>query len=700
MDTAIMEKAIAFGQSVITQQVVEDDLEPVEHGRFFFIVYTIFYKLWRALYFFTRICTTFFCVLASVLLLIAILNGVVGFIFNFYQPEALNLSNSFLVNMSCLLLSLIALVPITSLIWIAFHMIPEVWSADEMPGARIMIKYIMSDLKDASMHSFGRKGSLCFQFLKLLTFTVALIVSLSISDGTTYGIIEVFVLAGCSIGGLIYAFWLPLVIITELAKYHKKDLVFPDARAYRSLKQVNSSAKDSMDVTQGRSSCGTFVIGFAMITHGLITMIILPITMQGIGSTSGAIAGASICLIVFTFLSYWVFFSSHCISADVIPSPNEEPEVVLTIEKNLKLLSFEPLPPRKLVRNVALILATIGVSIAMLVLATQFSRSLFDDTCNPRSMLGIGGSEFPNGTRTPDQYSSEIKSSVCHQRWHTSQLTALDMAFLAQAAYEDNANNRGGACSTLSAVTWLNDVYRYTQVNGVSGADWEVRSVYGKHTVVHYYELYSKSRQVTVFVVRGELSDRTADILETFDMYAPAACFQFFSFFVPLSLSLPASKVSNLLYYVSFTDRLFSRPLPTYYEVVGKAIRQAMDRTSTHPWHVVDKNSVYVVGHGLGGAVAKAAGSESSINITSVSFNGPGLLFSARSFGLSASTVEQNVNNIVVTDNRFALLLDSLGGSTFRIDCLKGNLASCHHMKAIICKLLALCGFPNYNFMC
>lgn len=686
--------------AVTHRLIVQDDLEPVEKGRLSFLAYTIFYRLWRVLYFITRVATAYFAILMSVLLTIAILNGVVGFIFNTFLPRALGLSSQFLVGTLCFLSVLAFVTPLAGLVWIAFAMIPEAWSAEECPRTRLMLAYIFGSMADATKHTFSPKFSVAVQFLKLLTFIIVLIVSLVLGDGGTYSVIETLVLSGCIIGLVMYSMWLPLVVVCAVVKFFRKDLLFPDLSVYRSFSQSSEvSAANRLKAHSG-GRAGILLVGCGMTLHGVLSAMLVAIALQEIGTDLASLSFSVAALLVAVFITYWTLFSADYLDPDTIPSPNEEPDVVIRVEKNMKLLRVQPVPPRRLGLSLLIIVLMIGLSVALLVVSNMFSSSIFSDSCNAESKLGFDLTNFPNGTRTANKYSDDLLSSVCHQRWHSSKLNALDMALLAQAAYEDNANNRSGACANLSAVGWLNKVYRFSRVNGQSGADWEVRSVYIQRLVARYFELYSPSRGVTVFVVRGDRSDHTGDILETFDMYAPAGIFQFASTFLPLSLSLPASKVSNLLYYVSFTDRLFARPLPTYYQVVAEGVRAAFRRLPGHKWYIQDKGSVFVTGHALGGAVAKVAGSSSGVNIVSISFNGPGLLYSARSFGINAANVERNVNNIVTTNDRFSLLLDELGGSTFRIDCLTQNLSECHQMRAIICKLLSLCGFPDYNFMC
>ena len=684
-------------QETVTQLIVEDDLEPVEKGRVSFVLYSTFYKLWRVLFLITRVAMAYFALLSSVLLSIAILNGLIGFIFNFYLPRALGLSSDFLVGLCCILSVMAFSSPVGFLIFVSFSMIPEVWSAEEFPRTRIMLTYIRTNLKETSLSTLDSKWSIALQFTKLLVFAICILVSLIIGEGV-YGIIETFVLGGCVLGLTFYVIWVPVVMLTKLAMYFKKDLLFPDTSMYRSFQFAREGVLKNR--TASGQKLGIITVSLVMALHGVVTALVLGKTLQELGSEVSIISAGLGVTLLSIFCTYWVLFSVHHLDVSIIPSPNEEPDIVLRVEKNLKLLNIQPVPPRQFPISLLIITLMLGVTAAVLVLAVAFQGSVFTDTCNQPSTLGLDEAQFPNGTRTSPDLSGDLESSVCRLRWHSGTLNALDMALLAQAAYEDNENGRGGSCSNLSAVTWLNAINGFKTVNGQPGNDWEVRSVYLQRLVARYFELYSPSRGVTVFVVRGDRSEHTGDILETFDMYAPSACFQFISTFIPLALSLPASKVSNLLYYVSFTDRLFQRPLATYYQVVAEGIRAALSRPASHKWHIPSRTSVYVTGHGLGGAVAKVAASTGNVNITAVSFNGPGLLYSARSFGIEASTVETNVNNIVTTNNRLALLVDLLGGSTFRIDCLSQSLTDCHGMRAIICKLLQLCKFPDYNFLC
>lgn len=109
-------------------------------------------------------------------------------------------------------------------------------------------------------------------------------------------------------------------------------------------------------------------------------------------------------------------------------------------------------------------------------------------------------------------------------------------------------------------------------------------------------------------------------------------------------------------------------------------------------WDLPDK--LLVIGHSLGGGVAKISGIKAGVK--SVAFNSPGLLFSARRLDLSTNDINANVVNIRSETDAISAI-DSLGGLVQIIKCFEanGDWVSCHAVINQAAELQAACRFTD-----
>jgi lipase ATG15 len=120
----------------------------------------------------------------------------------------------------------------------------------------------------------------------------------------------------------------------------------------------------------------------------------------------------------------------------------------------------------------------------------------------------------------------------------------------------------------------------------------------------------------------------------------------------------------------------------------------------------VPRANVIVVGHSLGGGLAKIVGV--SNNVTAVSISGPGILLSRHKFALTKQGIMYGLTfpfyilrfaliarahtTDVTTDKDVVPLIDTHGGTQYRLDCAKSTPHHhCHYLTAILAQMLALC---------
>jgi lipase ATG15 len=105
-------------------------------------------------------------------------------------------------------------------------------------------------------------------------------------------------------------------------------------------------------------------------------------------------------------------------------------------------------------------------------------------------------------------------------------------------------------------------------------------------------------------------------------------------------------------------------------------------------------DKLLVIGHSLGGGVAKISGIKAGVK--GVAFNAPGLLFSAQMLDLRTSDINANVVNIRSETDAISAI-DSLGGLVQTIKCYdaNGDWVSCHSVINQAAELHAACRFAD-----
>lgn len=104
-----------------------------------------------------------------------------------------------------------------------------------------------------------------------------------------------------------------------------------------------------------------------------------------------------------------------------------------------------------------------------------------------------------------------------------------------------------------------------------------------------------------------------------------------------------------------------------------------------------------VIGHSLGGGVAKISGVKSKVK--SVAFNSPGLLYSARNLDLKTNHINANVLNVRSETDAISAI-DYLGGQVQTIKCFDADddWLSCHSIMNQAAELQAACQFTDKTF--
>ncbi|CAF3934304.1 unnamed protein product [Adineta steineri] len=263
---------------------------------------------------------------------------------------------------------------------------------------------------------------------------------------------------------------------------------------------------------------------------------------------------------------------------------------------------------------------------------------------------------------------------ICN--WQIANLNIQDMVLFATLAYKpvDNVKQE------------LNAFYNDTNLNFtlVESLSQYYAIGYGNVT---YYTLTTNN--VVIVAIRG-----TALNYEAFvngDIWIESAVYQLISLLFPWSKLFPDYISSRIIRHMSIIDRLAQNGEQHRLYVqkvidVLKKVDQVYGKTHTF----------IVVGHSLGGGLAKLAGIALNTTDALVSISGPGITYTHAKLYETSHVDMQSINRRTVNlynDRDVVPWIDKKEGLIQLITCPKtfSNL-QCHSMPPILCNVIKMCG--------
>lgn len=202
------------------------------------------------------------------------------------------------------------------------------------------------------------------------------------------------------------------------------------------------------------------------------------------------------------------------------------------------------------------------------------------------------------------------------------------------------------------------------------------------------YNVKTGKNKITILSIKG--TSYKKDMYLDFQLYFSSVLLNLLSTF-----SILATKDSYsfrfIEYSLSIPYRLFFKHL-----LVEEYLTKLMDAFYENEKKFY--NNVVIVGHSLGGGLAKLLGR--LLNKQAISLSGPGVnafhslwKYEGESENFEISAVD------LVPDMDLVPRVETSGGTIYRIICKKG-VAKCHKSVYSLCEVLIMCRNPNYKVYC
>ena len=210
----------------------------------------------------------------------------------------------------------------------------------------------------------------------------------------------------------------------------------------------------------------------------------------------------------------------------------------------------------------------------------------------------------------------------------------------------------------------------------------------GKNVKMVQYNVINKKNAITILAIKGTTFNK--DIFLDAQLYFSSICLNLLSTFSVFTTKDTYS-FRFIEYSLSILYRLFFK-----YHIINNYMKSLERAYIDHEYTFF--NNVVIVGHSLGGGLAKLFGR--MMKKQAISLSGPGVNafhslweYEGKSENFEISAID------LVPDKDLVPRVEVSGGTVYRIICKEGIL-NCHSKYYSLCEVLIMCRNPNYEEYC
>ena len=259
--------------------------------------------------------------------------------------------------------------------------------------------------------------------------------------------------------------------------------------------------------------------------------------------------------------------------------------------------------------------------------------------------------------------------------------------FIVDAYYYDNSQNSSSLKIEEYRRLFFNDDFKIEPIGDLIRNNKTQNNEKSNMVTMVQYNIENDKDKLTILSIKG--TSYKQDIFLDIQLYFPSVLLNILSTF---SLSQKDTRANKLIEYsLSIPYRIFFRFLiiNTYIEDLTKAYSN-----NAHNFH----SNVIIVGHSLGGGLAKILGR--FVKKQAISLSGPGMNAFNSLWGYEGDSEYFGISAIdLVPDMDLVPRVEVSGGTIYRITCIAG-VFGCHGKERSLCESLIMCRHPNYYEYC
>ena len=205
------------------------------------------------------------------------------------------------------------------------------------------------------------------------------------------------------------------------------------------------------------------------------------------------------------------------------------------------------------------------------------------------------------------------------------------------------------------------------------------------------YDVKNLKNEITILSIRGTFVSK--DAFMDVQLYFPSVFLNILSSFSLFNKKKNSLSFRFIEYSLSIPYRIFFQ-----YLIVENYLNELLDAYYENDKNKKFKKNVVIVGHSLGGGLAKILGK--LVKRQAISLSGPGINAFHSLWGYEGNSENFDVSVIdLIPDFDLVPRVEISGGTIHRIIC-KAGVFACHGKERSLCEVLIMCRNPSYELYC
>ena len=277
---------------------------------------------------------------------------------------------------------------------------------------------------------------------------------------------------------------------------------------------------------------------------------------------------------------------------------------------------------------------------------------------------------------------------ICELSWF-GDLSVLDLTMLISFVYEIEVPGVEQPVPLQDVITM------YFGDDGIS--EWKIINYTQSEPV--FLHLRNAGIGADIISVRGTASK--LDMLQDLSLYMSIALLQAFSLVIPVTSLAPTSFVIKMVWISSWFEGIIDDTIRDSYDV---PVYEYAYELLTSEYADNNLQSLYIVGHSLGGGISQAVGAQlyyinknyvkKNVDIKSLAIAAPGMLFGSKKFNFDLEALYMT-SIVIRPEHDIVSTIDVHGGLVQNLRCREKAFAECHLFGNMLCELFTHCHQEN-----